>query len=266
VQRIALPQTAETSSGEGAFAPARLWVVGVAGCRQLVGQRPDERGRDAAGEGGEDLVGRRSLAPLVGRGWEPRRGGGRGLVLARDRAPDRIVVEMVADLIPWRAGTAAVSGGAVEFSGRLTGWTTAVRGLAGAGAAVLGAVVVAVIEAAAQRYAESFAAKMAHWSPAAAVGSWLRRVARGKARPAQRARPIKAVPRAGAAKTKVVQLTCAALVGAAGLEERPAAAAAIAAGASYAEVGAVVGMTRQGASARIRPYLAGCAQAGEGHR
>ena len=66
-------------------------------------------------------------------------------------------------------------------------------------------------------------------------------------------------------KTKVVQLTRAALLRAAGLGERPAAAAAIAAGATYTEVGAVLGMTQQGASARIGPYLAARAQAAQGH-
>ncbi|WP_254902467.1 Fis family transcriptional regulator [Mycobacterium simiae] len=97
---------------------------------------------------------------------------------------------------------------------------------------------------------------MADSSLAAAVDVWLRRVARRKATPAQRARLVKAVERASAAETKAVQLTRAALLRAAGLDERPAAAAAIAAGATYTEVGAVLGMTQQGASARIRPYLA----------
>ena len=124
---------------------------------------------------------------------------------------------------------------------------------------------VALIQAAAQRDGETFAAKMADSSLAAAVDIWLRRVARRKATPAQRARLVRAVERASAAETKAVQLTRAALLRAAGLDERPAAAAAIAAGATYTEVGAVLGMTQQGASARIRPYLAARAQAAEGH-
>ena len=115
---------------------------------------------------------------------------------------------------------------------------------------------VALIQAAAQRESDQFGAKMADSSLAAAVDVWLRRVARRKATPTQRARLVRAVERASAAETKAVQLTRAALLRAAGLDERPAAAAAIAAGATYTEVGAVLGMTQQGASARIRPYLA----------
>ena len=114
---------------------------------------------------------------------------------------------------------------------------------------------VTLIQAAAQRDAETFASKMADSSLEAAVDIWLKRVARRKATLAQRARLVRAVERASAAETKDVQLTRAALLRAAGLDERPAAAAAIAAGATYTEVGAVLGMTQQGASARIRPYL-----------
>jgi hypothetical protein len=124
---------------------------------------------------------------------------------------------------------------------------------------------VSLIQAAAQRDAESFAARVADSSLEAAVDIWLRRVARRKATALQRARLVKAVERASAAETKAVQLTRAALLRAAGLDERPAAAAAIAAGATYTEVAAVLGITQQGASARIRPYLAACAQAAEGH-
>ena len=111
----------------------------------------------------------------------------------------------------------------------------------------------ALIQAAAQRDGEAFATRMADSSLAAAVDMWLRRVARRKATPTQRARLIKAVERASAAETKMVQLTRAALLRAAGLDERPAAAAAIAAGATYTEVGTVLGMTQQGASARSGP-------------
>ena len=116
---------------------------------------------------------------------------------------------------------------------------------------------VALIQAAAQRDGEAFAARMAESSLQAAVDIWLKRVARRKVTPARRARLVKAVERASAAETKEVQLTRAALLRAAGLDERPAAAAAVAAGATYTEGGAVLGMTQQGASARIRPYLTG---------
>jgi hypothetical protein len=121
---------------------------------------------------------------------------------------------------------------------------------------------VALIQAAAQRESGSFASKMADSSLASAVDVWLRRVARRKATPAQRARLVKAVERASSAETKAVQLTRAALLRAAGLDERPAAAAAIAAGATAAIQPGGSRMTQQGASARIRPYLA--ARASEG--
>jgi hypothetical protein len=112
------------------------------------------------------------------------------------------------------------------------------------------------IQAAAQRDADVFAERMADSSLEAAVDIWLRRVARRKVTPAQRARLVKAVDRASAAETKDVQLTRAALLRAAGLDERAAAAAAIAAGATHTEVGAVLGITQQGVSARLRGYLA----------
>ena len=115
---------------------------------------------------------------------------------------------------------------------------------------------VALIRAAAQRDADNFAARMADSSLDAAVDIWLRRIARRKVSAAARIRLVRAVERGDAAETKAVQLTRAALLRKAGRDERPAAAAAIAAGATYTEVGAVLGMTQQGASARIRPYLA----------
>lgn len=116
---------------------------------------------------------------------------------------------------------------------------------------------VRLIQAAAQQDAESFAAKMADVSLEAACDIWLRRVARRKVTPTQRARLIKAVKRGDAAEAKAVQLTRAALLRAAGLDDRPAAAAAVAAGATYTEVGAVLGVSQQWISARMRSYLAG---------
>lgn len=112
----------------------------------------------------------------------------------------------------------------------------------------------ALILAAAQRDAEVFAGKMAEVSLEAAVDVWLRRIARRKVTPTQRARLVKAVERATAPETKDVQLTRAALLRAAGHDERPAAAAAKAAGATYTEVGAVLGISQQGASARVASY------------
>ena len=96
---------------------------------------------------------------------------------------------------------------------------------------------VALIQAVAQRDADNFAAKMADSSLEAAVDIWLRRIARRKVSPAVRTRLVRAVERGDAAETKDVQLTRAALLRKAGLDERPAAAAAIAAGATYTEVG-----------------------------
>ncbi|WP_006244138.1 hypothetical protein [Mycolicibacterium tusciae] len=114
---------------------------------------------------------------------------------------------------------------------------------------------VALIQAVAQRDADNFAARMADSSLEAAVDIWLRRIARRKVSAAARIRLVRAVERGDAAETKAIQLTRAALLREASLDERPAAAAAIAAGATYTEVGAVLGMTQQGASKRIRPYI-----------
>ena len=87
--------------------------------------------------------------------------------------------------------------------------------------------IVALIQAVAQRDADNFAAKMADSSLEAAVDIWLRRIARRKVSPAVRTRLVRAVERGDAAETKDVQLTRAALLRKAGLDERPAAAAAI---------------------------------------
>lgn len=125
---------------------------------------------------------------------------------------------------------------------------------------------VALIQAAVQRDAATFATRMADSSLEAALDVWLRRVARRKVSAVQRARLVKAIERSSAAETKAVQLTRAALLRASGLDERSAAAAAVAAGATYTEVGAVLGMTQQGASARIRPYLPASFETSGGHR
>lgn len=112
------------------------------------------------------------------------------------------------------------------------------------------------IQAAVERDGQSFAAKMADSSLEAATDIWLRRVARRKLTATQRSRLLKGIERGDAAETKAVQLMRAALLRAAGLDDRPAAAAALAAGATFTEVGAVLGMTQQGASKRMRPYRA----------
>lgn len=112
-----------------------------------------------------------------------------------------------------------------------------------------------LIRAAADRDRGEFCARIAEESLAAAVDVWLKRIARRKATPLQRARLIRAVIRGSAAETKDVQLTHAALLRAAGLDERAAATAAVAAGATYTELGAVLGISQQGASFRVRSYV-----------
>ena len=92
---------------------------------------------------------------------------------------------------------------------------------------------------------------MSETSLEAAVDTWLKRVARRKVSTVVRARMVKAVERGAAPQTRDVQLLRAALLRAAGLDERPAAAAAVAAGATYAEVGEVLGMSQQGARKRV---------------
>lgn len=120
-----------------------------------------------------------------------------------------------------------------------------------------GSSVAALIQDAALRDAQSFSARIAGVSLEVAVDTWLRRVVRRRVTPTQRARLVKAVERGSSPETKGIQLTRAALLRAAGLDERAAAAAAIAAGATFTEVGAILGMTQQGASARIGPYVSG---------
>lgn len=113
----------------------------------------------------------------------------------------------------------------------------------------------ALIQAAVERDSCAFLEHMEAASLEVAVDVWLKRVARRKVTATQRARLVKAVARATAVETKDIQLTRAALLRAVGLDERPAAAAAVAAGATYTEVGEVLGMSQQGASQRVRPYV-----------
>lgn len=116
--------------------------------------------------------------------------------------------------------------------------------------------VVERIRAAAQQDAECFAARVADSALEAAADIWLSRVAGRTLELADRKRLVKAVEQGEADETRDIQLTRAALLRKAGLDERSAAAAAIAAGASYTMAGAVLGMTQQGASARFGPYVA----------
>lgn len=113
---------------------------------------------------------------------------------------------------------------------------------------------VMAIRDAAQKGGAVFAAKVADSSLEAAVDVWLRRVARRRVTALQRARLVRAVGRGSSPETKVVQLTRAALLRAAGFDDRPAVAAALAAGATFSEVGAVLGLSQQGVSYRMRGY------------
>lgn len=115
---------------------------------------------------------------------------------------------------------------------------------------------IALIRDATANHSESFAAQMAQSSLEAAVDIWLKRVARRRLTAAQRIRLLRAVERGTAAETKDVQLTRAALLRAAGYDEGPAAAAASAAGATYTEIAAVLGISQQAASERFRRYVA----------
>jgi hypothetical protein len=117
--------------------------------------------------------------------------------------------------------------------------------------------VATLIHAVVQRDTDTFRERMEATSLEAAVDVWLKRVARRKLTSAQRTRLIRSVARATALETKDIQLTRAALLRAAGLDERAAAAAAVAAGATYTELGEILGMSQQGASQRVRPYLRG---------
>ena len=120
-------------AGESAEAePARVWVVGT-GCRQLIG---------ASDTDSHDLIEiGQSLAPLVGRSWELRRGGGPAVVLARGVAPQRVSVEVVAESRPWLGGdTDAVGEDAAELGRRLRRWYTALGALPATSGAASGAV------------------------------------------------------------------------------------------------------------------------------
>lgn len=114
--------------------------------------------------------------------------------------------------------------------------------------------VVSMIQAAVHRESAGFTTKLEASSLQAAVDIWLARVAGRKSTPAQRTRLINSVMRGTAPETKDVQLTHAALRRSAGWDESAAAAAAAAAGATFGEVGAVLGISAQGAREKILAY------------
>lgn len=95
-----------------------------------------------------------------------------------------------------------------------------------------------------------------------AVDIWARRIAGRRLSRTQREELIGDVRSGAAGETREIELLRAALLRAAGWDERPAAARAVAAGATYSEVGEVLGITQQGASKRLHAYRA--AETGEG--
>ncbi|WP_396908033.1 Fis family transcriptional regulator [Mycolicibacterium sp.] len=102
----------------------------------------------------------------------------------------------------------------------------------------------------------AFSEQMNRTSLQAAVDVWSRHVSPDEWSQADLVRLARDVGRGRAAETKDVQVIRCALLRAAGLDERPAAAAAVEAGATYVEIAAVLGMTQQGARARVRSYRA----------
>lgn len=113
--------------------PARVWVVGGA-IALLTGELDDPDGDPA------DHLGR-ALAPLIDSGWELRGSAGRALTLAHGNGPDRVVVEVVAEQMPWlAAGDTAIANDAGELGRRLDRWYGAVGALPGTTGAVSGAV------------------------------------------------------------------------------------------------------------------------------
>ena len=113
--------------------PARVWVIG-AGSDLLFGP--------VSGEGGAltDQLGQ-VLAPLIGRGWELRRGIGPSVVLSRHVGEQQLCVEVSAEPRPWLAGPGGVDNDVAELGRRLHRWYTAFETLPGASGAASAAAV-----------------------------------------------------------------------------------------------------------------------------
>jgi hypothetical protein len=111
-------------SDAGQRSPARVWVVGEEACRQLA----DDAGAIADSSTVDMVV--RSLAALVGRGWQVRGEPGGRVVLARDHDRRHLEVEVVAEPQPWlgggdAAGDAAADAGVLGL--RLQQWVSALQ-------------------------------------------------------------------------------------------------------------------------------------------
>lgn len=113
----------------------------------------------------------------------------------------------------------------------------------------------AEIWAAAQRVQVPAAAKIQEATLGVAVDLWLTKIAGRVTTPHKRARLLRAVERGDAPEAKEIQLTHTALLRAIGWDVRPAAAAAAEAGASWTEIGEILGVSRQAATKRIQRYL-----------
>lgn len=102
--------------------------------------------------------------------------------------------------------------------------------------------------------AEGFLRRLDEESVAAALDVWLKHVVRRDITELQKTRLLKAIMRGSAPEAREVLLLRTALMHAAGLDERPALAAAVDAGATVTEAGALLGMRQQSASWRLKSY------------
>lgn len=117
-----LPPTA----GEGSV-PARVWVIG-AGCDLLLGESSGAAGALT------DQLGH-VMAPLIGRGWELRRGIGPSVMLSRQVDAQQLCVEVSAEPRPWLAVPGGADNDVTELGRRLHRWCAAFETLPGASGA-----------------------------------------------------------------------------------------------------------------------------------
>jgi hypothetical protein len=128
-----LPPLGSAAGDTGDSVPARIWVVG-GGCQGLLGAV-----RTESGDVTEQLS--ESLAPLIGRGWELRRGVGSAVVLSRGVGPQRFSVEVIAEAQPWLAGAGGAVDDVAELGRRLRRWYGALGTLPAVSGAASGAAV-----------------------------------------------------------------------------------------------------------------------------
>lgn len=102
--------------------------------------------------------------------------------------------------------------------------------------------------------AGAFLKRLDEASVSAALDVWLTHVARRDITDLQKTRLLKGIMRGSAPEAREVLLLRTALMHEAGLDERPALAAAVDAGATVTEAGALLGMRQQSASWRLKSY------------